>query len=108
VSYISQALGHQACMIEYKVLYQNTSRMLKKLKLAKVDGTYLKELKKISQVNLLILDDFGLQFMDNHARETMLDIIDERYQQHSTIIVSQIPVSAWYDIIGEGTIADAM
>jgi DNA replication protein DnaC len=107
-SYISQAIGHQACMMEYKVLYQNTGRMLKKLKLAKVDGTYLKEINKISQTHLLILDDFGLQSMDNHGREAMLDIIDERYQQQSTIISSQIPVSAWYDIIGEGTIADAI
>ena len=107
-SYISQALGHQACMIEYKVLYQNTGRMLKKLKLAKVDGTYLKELKKINTASLLILDDFGLQAMDNHDREAMLDIIDERYQQNSTVIASQVPVSAWYDIIGEGTIADAI
>ena len=107
-SYISQALGHQACMMDYRVLYQNTGRMLRKLKLAKVDGTYLKELKKINQTGLLILDDFGLQSMDNHDREAMLDIIDERYQQNSTIIASQIPVSAWYDIIGEGTIADAI
>lgn len=107
-SFIGQAFGYQACMMEYKVLYQNTGRMFKKLKLAKVDGTYLKELKKINQTNLLILDDFGLQSMDNHAREAMLDIIDERYQCQSTIIASQIPVSAWYDIIGEGTIADAI
>ncbi len=98
-SYISQALGHQACMMDYKVLYQNTSR---------VDGTYLKEIKKINQVHLLILDDFGLQSMDNHGRETMLDIIEERYQEKSTIVTSQIPVSTWYDIIGEGTIADAI
>ena len=95
-------------MMDCRVLYQNTGRMLRKLKLAKVDGTYLKELKKINQVNLLILDDFGLQSMDNHDREAMLDIIDERYQQNSTIMASQIPVSAWYDIIGEGTIADAI
>ena len=107
-SYISQALGHQACLMDYKVLYQNTARMFKRLKLAKVDGTYLKELKKINQTHLLILDDFGLQSMDNHARETLLDIIDERYQENSTIIASQIPVSTWYDIIGEGTIADAI
>jgi len=89
-SYISQALGHRACMMGHKVLYQNTGRMLKKLKLAKIDGTYLNELKKVNQVSLLILDDFGLQSMDNHARETMLDIIDERYQQYSTLIASQI------------------
>lgn len=105
---INQALGHQACMMDYRFLYQNTARMLKRLKLSKVDGTYLKELKKISQAHLLILDDFGLQSMDNHGRETMLDIIDERYQESSTIIASQIPVSAWYDIIGEGTITDAI
>ena len=107
-SFVSQALGHQACMVEYKVSYQNTGRLFKKLKLAKVDGTYLKELKKINNTHLLILDDFGLQAMDNHAREALMDIIDERHQQRSTIITSQIPVSAWYDIIGEGTVADAI
>ena len=37
-----------------------------------------------------------------------MDIIDDRYDRASTILASQIPVSAWYDIIGEGTIADAI
>jgi len=107
-SYIAQALGHQACMMEHKTLYQNTSRMFKKLKLSKADGTYLKELHKILKVDLLILDDFGLQGFDNHAREVLMDIIDDRHGVKSTIIASQIPVSAWFDIIGESTIADAI
>lgn len=107
-SYTAQALGHQSCMMEYKTLYQNTARMFKKLKLSKVDGTYLKELNKVLKVDLLILDDFGLQSFDNHARETLMDIIDDRHTKSSTIIASQIPVSAWYDIIGESTIADAI
>lgn len=107
-SYLAQALGHQGCMMEYKTIYSNTARLLKKLKLSKVDGTYLKELGKLLKADLLILDDFGLQSFDNHARETLMDIIDDRYNKASTIISSQIPVSAWYDIIGEGTIADAI
>lgn len=107
-SYLAQALGHQGCMMEYKTIYSNTARLLKKLKLSKVDGTYLKELGKLLKAELLILDDFGLQSFDNHARETLMDIIDDRYNKASTIISSQIPVSAWYDIIGEGTIADAI
>jgi DNA replication protein DnaC len=78
------------------------------MKLAKTDGTYLKELSKLQKTNLLILDDFGLQALDNHSRETLMDIIDDRYNKTSTIVVSQIPVSVWYDIIGEGTIADAI
>lgn len=107
-SYLAQALGNQACMESKKVLYTNTARYFNKLKLAKVDGTYLKEIQKLVKIDLLILDDFGLQAFDNHAREALMDIIDERYNNKSTIISSQIPVSAWYDIIGEGTIADAI
>jgi DNA replication protein DnaC len=107
-SYLAQALGTQACMMGYKTIYSNTARLFKKLKLGKVDGTYLKELNKLIKADLLILDDFGLQAFDNHARETLMDIIDDRYNKSSTILSSQIPVSAWYDIIGEGTIADAI
>lgn len=107
-SYLAQALGHQACLMGYKTIYSNTARLFKKFKLSKVDGTYLKELNKLLKADLLILDDFGLQAFDNHARETLMDIIDDRYNKTSTILSSQIPVSAWYDIIGEGTIADAI
>jgi len=107
-SYLAQAIGHQACLLGHKVYYTNTARLLAKLKLSKLDGTYLKELTKIGKVNLLILDDFGLQAFDNHSRETLMDIVDDRHSQMSTIVSSQIPVSAWYDIIGEGTIADAI
>lgn len=108
-SYLSQAIGHQACISGDRTLYAVTTRLFKKLKLSKVDGTYLKELEKIAKMELLILDDFGLQAFDNHDRETLMDIIDDRHGKKSTVISSQIPVSAWYEIIGgEGTIADAI
>ncbi|MDX2345341.1 MAG: IS21-like element helper ATPase IstB [Legionella sp.] len=107
-SYLGQALGHQACIKGYKVLYSNTARLFTKFKLAKVDGTYIKELQKLQKINLLILDDFGLQAFDNNARDVLMDIIDDRFNKMSTIVSSQLPVSLWYDIIGEGTIADAI
>jgi DNA replication protein DnaC len=107
-SYLAQALGNQACLMVYRVAYYTTARLLNRLKLAKLDGTYDRELKKLMKMELLILDDFGLQAFDNHARETLMDIIDDRFNKCSTIIASQLPVSVWYDIIGEGTIADAI
>jgi DNA replication protein DnaC len=107
-SYLAQALGYQACFQEYKVHYSITARLLNRLKLSKLDGTYLKEIQKLNKAQLLILDDFGLQAFDNFARETLMDIIDERFSTTSTIISSQLPVSTWYDIIGENTIADAI
>lgn len=107
-SYLAQALGHQACLMGHRVVYSNTARLFTRLKLSKVDGTYIKELQKLQRVDLLILDDFGLQAFDNHAREALMDIIEDRFNKMSTIVSSQIPVSVWYDIIGEGTIADAI
>lgn len=107
-SYLAQALGNQACLMGHKTLYTGTSRLMSKLKLSKLDGTYHKELRRLQKTGLLILDDFGLQAFDATAREILMDIIDDRFNESSTIVSSQIPVSAWYDIIGEGTIADAI
>lgn len=107
-SYLAQALGHQACLMEYKTKYYSTAKLLHNLKASKIDGTYLKELKSIGNVQLLILDDFGLQAFDNTGREILMDIIDERYDEKATIISSQLPVSTWHEIIGENTIADAI
>jgi len=107
-SYLAHALGYQACLMGFKTHYFIASRLFNQLKLAKVDGTYQKELNKLLKNDLLILDDFGLKAFDNHAREALMDIIEDRYNSKSTIVSSQIPVSAWYDTIGEGTIADAI
>lgn len=57
---------------------------------------------------LLILDDFGLQPMDMNTRLALLQILEERYERKSVIIASQLPISKWYDYIGDPTLADAI
>jgi DNA replication protein DnaC len=107
-SYLATALGYQACQNGYKVLYVNTAKLMGQLKLAKAKGTILADLKKIERMDLLILDDFGLQPFDAQSRASLLDIIEDRHQKRSTVVTSQIPVKDWYDVIGEKTIADAI
>jgi DNA replication protein DnaC len=107
-SFIASAIGNQACIIGYKVLYSNTSKLLSKLKMARADGSYLKEIARIEKQDLLILDDFGLQPFDSSSRAVLMEIIEDRHGKSSTIITSQVPVSHWYDLIGEQTIADAL
>jgi DNA replication protein DnaC len=77
-----------------------------KLKMAKADGSYLRELAKIERQDVIILDDFGLQALDSSNRITLLEIIEDRHNNGSIIVTSRIPVQGWYDIIGEKTIAD--
>lgn len=107
-SFLGTALGYQACIQAYRVGYFNTSKLFAKLKIAKADGSYLRELAKIERYEVIILDDFGLQALDSQNRITLLEIIEDRYNKGSIIVTSQIPVQGWYDIIGEKTIADAV
>ena len=107
-SYMATALGYQACVEGYKVGYYNTTKLFSKLKMAKADGSYLKELIKIEKQQLIILDDFGLQPLDSQNRIALLEIIEDRTGKGSVIVTSQVPVQAWYETIGEKTIADAI
>ncbi|WMJ72213.1 IS21-like element helper ATPase IstB [Cytophagaceae bacterium ABcell3] len=107
-SYIAQAIGNHACQMLYKTRYYIAARFFDQAKLAKLNGTYIKLLNQLHKTPLLILDDFGLHAMDQFDRQILLDLIEERHQRASTIFCSQIPVSKWHELIGEGTIADAI
>ena len=107
-SFIASAIGNQACTLGYKVLYANAAKLFSKLKMAKADGSYIREIAKIERQDLLILDDFGLQPMDGSGRSILMEIVEDRHSNRSTIITSQLPVAQWYDVIGEQTVADAI
>lgn len=107
-SYLAQALGHHACTLLNKTLYFNMSRLSDEVKRAKIDGNYNRLLKRIQQTDLLIIDDFGLTEFDNINRQALMDIVEYKYDESSIIITSQIPVNNWHQLIGEGTIADAI
>jgi len=107
-SYIASALGHQACLEGFRVLYSGSLKLFSKLKFAKADGSYDKELRKIQRQNLLILDDFALHPIDEHSKLILLEVLEDRYGQASTLIASQFPVGSWYEILDNPTIADAI
>ena len=107
-SFLASAFGHQACQQGYKVFYRNSGKLFDELKIAKVDGSYIKEINKIEKQDLLIIDDFGLKPLDNNQRLILLELLEDRHGKRSTIITSQLPVNKWYDVIGEPTIADAI
>lgn len=107
-SYLASALGYHACEQEFKVLYFNTARLLARLKMAKADDSYIKEMTRIERHHLVILDDFGMQPIDNQSRLMLLDMIEDRHGKTSMIITSQLPVNKWHEVIGEKTVADAI
>ena len=68
----------------------------------------MRQIKRLERQDLLILDDFGMQPLDEMTRMMLLEIKEDRHQKSSTIIASQVPVAKWHEIIGESTVADAI
>lgn len=75
---------------------------------AQAYGTYRKLIGKLSNADLLILDDWGLEPLNAQQRSDLLELIDARYDSKSTLIASQLPQEHWYKMIGESTHADAI
>jgi len=107
-SYLACALGHQACMQGYKTTYLNMNRLIEKVTLSKLDGSYIKLLNHLEKQALIILDDFGLQNLGQEVRLALLQLLEDRYGKKSIIITSQLPVAKWYEYINDPTLADAI
>lgn len=107
-SFLASAIGVSACMNGTGVRYLNCSKMFSELKLAKADGSYIREINKLAKTPLVILDDFGLIQLDKQDKEILFEILDDRYSLRSTVITSQYPVKHWYELVNDNTMADAI
>jgi DNA replication protein DnaC len=108
-TYIACAMGHAACRQGFTALYAQTSRLLHELLVQKGDGRYLVTLKRLSKVGVLILDEWGFETPNADQRRILLELLDDRYERTSTIIVSQFPTELWYEHLAEDpTLADAI
>jgi DNA replication protein DnaC len=107
-TYLACALGHKACRDGFNVVYRRTPRLFAEIVQAKGEGRHLKFLAAIAKADLLILDDWGLAPLDNEQRRDLLEIMDDRHINRSTLITSQLPIEKWHEMIGDGTLADAI
>ncbi len=107
-SFLASALGHKACAQGCNVLYFNAQKLFIKTKMSRIDGSVTKFFDTLSKCQLLILDDFGLTHLDKNQQLDFMEIVEDRHSGRATIVVSQLPVSKWYETIGEETIADAI
>ncbi len=107
-SYLSCAIGHQACLLGHRTLYFNMNRLCEQIAVAKIDGTFIKWINRLQRAKLIVLDDFGLQALSHDVKLALLQILEDRYGKGSTIIASQLPVKSWYEYLDEPTLADAI
>lgn len=107
-SFVACALAHKACLEGFSARYYRLPRLLEDLALARSDGRYLKILKQMARLHVLVLDDWGLTTLTASQQQDLLEVLDDRHQQRSTIITSQFPLDLWHKTMENPTLADAI
>jgi DNA replication protein DnaC len=107
-SYLACALGQKACRDGFSVAYRRVSLLFDELAQARADGTLPLLLRRLAKVNVLVLDDFGLEILGAPERKGLLEVLEDRYGSSSTIVTSQLAPDSWHAVIGDPTLADAI
>jgi DNA replication protein DnaC len=94
-TFIAHALGHVACRRGQSVLQLRADQMLKTLRHARLDHAHELELRKLIAVDLLIVDDFGLDAMDIHESRDAYEIFTERHRAGSMVVTSNRGPDEW-------------
>ena len=107
-TWIACALAQKACREGYTALYLRLPRLFEDLSLAHGDGRFTRLMAGFAKTDLIILDDWGLAKFTGEQRRDLLELLDDRHGNRSTLVTSQVPVEHWHEVIGDHTLADAI
>ncbi len=104
-SWLASALGNHACVSGFKTRYWSILKLMEDLAMARAERQTKKFFERIAAYDLVIIDDFGIKKLNNEQILDLMEIIEDRHGRKSIMIVSQIPVSDWYDCLETNTTA---
>ena len=90
------------------MLYTRAARLFDELQVAHGDGSFARRLTQLAKLDLLVIDDFAISPMGAAERNDLLEVLDDRIGNRSTLITSQLPVKAWHTYLDDPTLADAI
>jgi DNA replication protein DnaC len=107
-SYLACALAHKACRDGYTALYLRAAALFRELALARADGSLRNYLLRLSKVDVLVVDDWAMQPLNENERRDFWEICEDRCQTRSLMLTSQMPVAKWHEQIGDATVAEGI
>lgn len=107
-TFIASALGFNACKHGFTAKYVKLGELLSDLMIARHDGTSLKVVRELQKVELLIIDEWLREPMSQAHANELLDLIDSRFRQASTVFISQLEVKDWHPAIVNPALSDAI
>lgn len=107
-TFIATAIGHQACVEGFNVIFEGMNSLIETIKFNRIAGTFLRIRKRLIEADLLIIDDLGIKPLDGEMVQDLYDLLEERYHKKSTIITTQLPIQNWKEIITDEVVFEAI
>ena len=107
-SFIAAALAQKACRDGYSVLCTRAASLFRDLTLARADGSLRTLFARLARIDVLMIDDWAMAPLTETERRDFWEICEDRCQNRSMILTSQLPVAKWHEQIGDPTLADGI
>ena len=107
-THLGQALGYAACQPGYSVAYRKAPALFADLGGGHADGTYERRLRAYFHPDLLIVDDFGLRELTPQQSEDLYDLVCQRDQHKSWILIANRLPQDWYPLFPNPVLAEGI
>ena len=107
-THLAVALGRRLCSDNIATLFIPVNFLFEEVLAAKTAGKYLQYIKKLTQVKVLILDDFGLRNYSHDEANVLVDLLEDRHRKGSVIVTSQADPKGWGKLFEDPLIAEAI
>ena len=107
-THLAIALGLQACVHGFRVLFKNAATLSTELCEAKDNYQLGKLEKSLWRADLLILDQLSYLSFNRHQSELLYKVISDRSEQGSTIVTTNLPFSRWTELFENTTMVAAL
>src|SRR5271155_5384840 len=107
-THLAIALSIRACLAGQRVQFATATEWVARLSEAKRQDNLEAELRRLSFIPLLVIDEVGYIPFDPEAASLMFSLVSNRYERASMIVTSNKPFSKWGDIFGDDMAATAM
>ena len=106
-THMATALGHIAVRRRVPTLMFRADSMFKQLKGSRLDNSTEAEMRRLAQVQLLVIDDFALQPMDATATADFYELVVARHHKASTVLTSNRTPDDWLAIMSDPLLAQS-
>src|SRR5215208_412214 len=107
-THLAIAVSIRACLAGQRVAFATATEWVARLADAKRHNSLDAELRRLSFIPLLVVDEVGYIPFDPEAANLMFSLVSARYERASLIVTSNKPFSAWGEIFGDEITAVAM